>query len=475
MPAPSRPRPAPPGRLAPVALAVLAAATVAALAPAASAAPATLKGRVVGPTLPDHESGLASVQAIEAKTGVVRGADFTGGRRDRWRLRVAPGAYVLGAATVPFAGGKVVDRLVAFARARSGRTTKLKLRLKRKRKRGHRAGTADRPAASRVADGFGDVDVGHPAIWVKQWDVRSPNPELGVLRKGMADMLITDLVAGFAQASCDAIIVERDRIEEVLDEHRLQRLPGFDPGTTIRPGRLIRDNASVTGTLTEAGGQLKLSATYSDRRNGRTRAVSVQGPGEALFALEQKLAEKLVEVICDPVDEIAGTFEQRIDAAGSVFTYSGNVTFTRSTPAVLPGANGTYDVSSGRYTVTASGRDVSGATGCRQSGSKQFTIPSGNGDIAVFSTQPTLLEPYQYSLSIFAGGPTDRMNITLSGCPSGAADYEGHVWQNWPLGALSFSTDRTYTSDDGINFAGTRSQRSGGFSLEQSWSLRATE
>ena len=442
-----------------------------AFAPVASGAPATLKGTVIGPTLPDRGDGIASIQAIEAKTGAIRGADFTGGKRDRWLLKVSPGAYVLGAATVPFAGGKVVDRLVAFTRARSGRTTKLKLKMKRGNRR---PGTAGRPAAGRVADGFGDVDVGYPAIWVKQWDIQSPDPDRGVLRKGMADMLITDLVAGFARERCAAIVVERDRIEDVLNEQRLQQLPGFDPSTAVPQGRLIRDNASVTGTLTETGGQVTMTATYSDRRIGRTRTVSVQGPGEALFELEQELAEKLVKVICEAGD-IAGPFDQRIDALGSIFTYSGNVTFTRSTPAVLPGANGFYDVSSGQYTVTASGRDVSGATACRQSGSKQFAIPPGSGTISVFSTQPDQLEPYEYSFSILAGGPSDTMDITLSGCPPGAEDYEGHVWEDWPVGILDVSTDQTYISEDGIDFSDTYSESAGGASLEQSWSFRAAE
>ena len=461
-------------RLAAGAAAALATvATLALGAPPAGAAPATLKGTVVGPALPDSGQGVASVRAIEAKTGVVGGADFTAGKRDRWRLRISPGAYALDAATVPLAGGKVVDRLVAFARARSGKTEKLKLRLKRKRKRAHHRATRRAPA--RVAEGFGDVDVGYPAIWVKQWEIQSPNPDLGVLRKGMVNMLITDLVAGFGETpGCDAVIVERERIDEVINEQRLQQLPGFDPGTAVRQGRLIRDNASVTGTLTEAGGQITMSATYSDRRTGRTRTVNVQGPGEALFDLEQKLAAKLVEVIChDTINEIAGTFDIEIDT-GSIFTYAGNVTFTRFTPAIFGGATGTYKVSSGQYTLTASGRDVSGATACRQSGSKQFTIPAGTGSIDVFSNEPTYLEPYEYGFSVAAGGPSSTMDITLHGCPPGAEEYEGHVWAGWPVGGLALSTNRTYISDDGIDYAGSHSEGFGGASFEQNWSFTGT-
>ena len=75
------------------------------------AADATVKGTFAGPGLPDAGEGVTSVRAVNAATGVVGGTDYTSGKRDRWRLVVAPGPYALAAATVPFGGGKQVDRL----------------------------------------------------------------------------------------------------------------------------------------------------------------------------------------------------------------------------------------------------------------------------------------------------------------------------------------------------------------------------
>ena len=414
------------------------------------------------------------MRAVNAKTGVVGGADFTGGKRDRWRLRLAPGPYAIGAAAIPFSGGKLVERLVAFAGLRSGESEQLKLKLKLKRKgRGARrqASVARRAAPPRVAEGFGDVDVDYPAIWVKEWEIESPDPDRGVLRKGISDMIITDLVA---RLDCEAVVVERARIAEVISEQRLQQLPGFDPATAVRQGRLVRDNASVTGTFTEAGGQITISATYVDRRTGRSQTVSVQGSGEALFDLVEQLGAKLAEVICQgTINQIAGTFDMRIDT-GSVFTYAGNVTFTRSTPAIFGGATGTYGVSAGQYTVTASGRDVTGATGCQQSGSKQFALPAGSGSIDVYSNQPTNLEPYEYGFSVIAGGFADTMDITLHSCPPGAEDYEGHVWSNYPVGALDVGPSTTHISENGIDYAGSQSESGGGASLHQNWSFIGT-
>ena len=153
----------------------------------------------------------------------------------------------------------------------------------------------------------------------------------------------------------------------------------------------------------------------------------------------------------------------------------GNVTFTRFTPAIFGGATGSYNVSSGEYTLTASGLDVTGATACQQSGSKQFTIPTGSGSIDVFSNEPTYLEPYEYSFSVVAVAPSDTMDITLHSCPPGAEDYEGHVWDDFPVGGLDLSPGSTYISADGITYAGSHSESFGAASLEQNWSFTGTE
>jgi hypothetical protein len=443
---------------------------------AASAAPATLKGRVVGSALPDSGEGAATVRAVNVAKGVVGGADFTGGQRDRWKLRLPPGPYALGAAAAPFAGGKVVDRLVAFARARSGKTETLKLRLKRKRKGGHRraSGHGGR-ALERVPEGFGDVDVDYPAIWVKEWDVQSQDPDLGVLRKGLADMLITDLIGGL---KCKAVIVERARIDDVLNEQRLQRLPGFDPDTRVPQGRLIRDNASVSSTLTESGGQLTMSATYVDRRTGRSATVSVQGSGESLFELEQQLAAKLAAVICqDKINHIAGTYSGTFTIGTtlgpSVMSYQGNVAFDRSGPNVFGGADGFYILKSGGFTLVASGIDGTGATGCRQTGTKNFTIPSGqvSGSMQVDGTPPDFDAPYDYSFYILP--PFETMTVTRINCPSGASDWEGTTFQ-WGL-FDSISTREPHTSDDGITYQSSEEQTIGGSGSALSWSLVGSE
>jgi hypothetical protein len=440
------------------------------LAAPATAATGTLKGTVVGPGTPDAGEGLTAIRAVNAETGAVGGADFTGGKRDRWKLSVSPGPYAVGLATVPFGGGKAVNRLVAFGGVKAGETEKLKLKVKRKRR--GRVASAARTAA-RGASGFGDVSVSHPAIWVKEWTIQAEDPDFGVMSRGLMDMVTTDLVAFLGTADCPGVVVERARIQDLLAEIRRQQLPAFDPSTAVRRGRLIRDNATVSGTLVQSGDSMTLSATYTDRRPGRnrTKTVSVQGSADDIFGLEQRLIEKLRQVICPaPIKHIEGTFDTSF-AYGPVLTYTGNVKFDRVGPALFDGAEGVFAVVGGQYTLTVSGLDLTGATGCQQSGSKQFEIPANSGSISVTGTEPEHLEPYTYTLGVSTISPFNTMDITLHSCPPGAESYEGHVWSNYPAGGLSLNPPDTYVSDDGITFAGSHAETQGIATLTESWSL----
>lgn len=442
------------------------------LAPSAPAAPGTIKGTVAGPGTPDAGEGITAIRAVNAETGAIGATDYTAGRHDRWNLSVKPGPYAVGLAAIPFSGGKFIDRLLAFGGVKSRETEKLELKLKR---RAHAAATTPRRFA-RGTSGIGDVSVPHPAIWIKRWDIQSSNPDLGVLSRGLSEMVVTDVAAFVGTAECPGVVVERARIQDVIDEINLQQLPAFDPSTAVRPRRLIRDNATVSGTLVESGGNVTLTATYTDHRPGHSRSetVSVQGSGESIFALEQLLAAKLREVICPaPIKHIEGIFNMSIDY-GPVLTYAGNVKFDRIGPALFDGADGHYSVTTGQYTITASGRDLTGATGCQQSGSKQFAIPANSGSISVTGTEPEYLEPYTYDFVIAALSPDNTMDITLHGCPPGAEEYEGHVWSDFPVSGLDLSPPGEYVSDDGIEYSDSYTEIQGIATITQSWSFTGT-
>ena len=434
----------------------------------ATAAPATVKGTVAGPGLPDAGEGVAAVRAINAETGVIDAADYTGGRRDSWRLSVAPGPYVLGAGTAPFEGGKLVDRLVAFVDANSGDTETLKLRLKPKR-RNHSA--APRRAA-RGASGFGDVAVDYPALWVQEWDIQSTDSDHGVLRKGMAEMLITDLSAGLGSPDCPGAVLERAHIRDVISEQVRQQLPGYDPGTRVRQGRLIIDNGTVSGRLTASGGNMTLTSTYTDRRHGRrSRTVSVEGPVESFFSLEQQLAQKLLAVICsDGLPRIyGGTISGSSADTETIRSWYGTVTFERIEPpdprAEQCDGRGVACYELALSTVTWETHSAPGAECTHQSGPKTVSAPPGSGMLTVDASGS---ETPGYSGGF---GALDMAPGTQQ-CGADPPEDQTYILTDCCMATNSGTPWGDYGENGGINLRGTRTTNSGpSYTVTHTWDL----
>lgn len=166
------------------------------------------------------------------------------------------------------------------------------------------------------------------------------------------------------------------------------------------------------------------------------------------------------------VNTIAGPFGGTWNLGGSIFTWTGNATFTRVLPGT--GANGTFRLVSGTYTVTASGKDATGATGCQQSGTKEVTMTAG--DLTVLGQAPAYTPPYDYSGSVIGLGP-QVMTVTLSSCPQ--PENDGMQFAvGLPFAALDTQGNRQ--SADGLDFTGSSSQSVGGLTIDWNWALRGT-
>ena len=116
------------------------------------------------------------------------------------------------------------------------------------------------------------------------------NPEYAVLRQGLADLVLTDLVG-----TEGVEVVERGRFQEVLAELKLQQTKAFDSAQTVKLGRLLGATHVIAGTLVAAAPKVKLSVRLVDLAKGSAVvSASVDGPPTDLFDLEQRLVEKLV-------------------------------------------------------------------------------------------------------------------------------------------------------------------------------------
>jgi TolB-like protein len=132
-----------------------------------------------------------------------------------------------------------------------------------------------------------------PVVMVVYFDNLTGKPEHDVMRKGLADMIITDLIA------YDGVtVVERDKLEAVLGELRLQSTRAFDPSTRARMGKLVGARYLISGSMLSVTPELRIDARLTDITTGvDVTAASVRGLPERLFDLEQELVGKLTASI----------------------------------------------------------------------------------------------------------------------------------------------------------------------------------
>jgi TolB-like protein len=75
------------------------------------------------------------------------------------------------------------------------------------------------------------------------------NADLQPLSKGLADLMISNL-----SANSNIRVVERDRIQAVLDEQKLSTEGKLDPATAVKVGKIVGAHHLVTGVfMTELG------------------------------------------------------------------------------------------------------------------------------------------------------------------------------------------------------------------------------
>jgi TolB-like protein len=112
------------------------------------------------------------------------------------------------------------------------------------------------------------------------------------LERGLAELLATDLAR-----SSQLTVLERARIQAVLDELALQQSGQTDSATNVRVGRLLRAGRLVQGSILQLdASQLRVDAAVVDVPTTQVTGVA-QGADqlEQLFALEKRIALDLFD------------------------------------------------------------------------------------------------------------------------------------------------------------------------------------
>jgi len=123
------------------------------------------------------------------------------------------------------------------------------------------------------------------------FDNSGGEPSMDKLKKGLADMLITDL------SNVNMLdIVERDKLEAILKEQKLSNSKDFDPNAAAKIGKLLGAQVILTGGYFELMGSLRIDARFIDVESGKIlKSDGVDGQISSFFKIQKQLSWKIIE------------------------------------------------------------------------------------------------------------------------------------------------------------------------------------
>jgi tetratricopeptide (TPR) repeat protein len=117
------------------------------------------------------------------------------------------------------------------------------------------------------------------------------DPSYKPLERGFAELLTTDL-----SRSSQLKVLERARIQALLDEMQLQRTAGVESGTGVRAGKILQAGRLIGGTISEPGtDQLRADAFVTNVQTTQSvgSGSSDQEAADQLFNLEKNVVLRL--------------------------------------------------------------------------------------------------------------------------------------------------------------------------------------
>jgi TolB-like protein len=130
-------------------------------------------------------------------------------------------------------------------------------------------------------------------IAIAYFDNNTGSAELEPLRKGLADMLITDL------ARLEKLqIVERERLNQVLGELKLSKSKFIDPKTAQKLGKGLAAELIMTGSFALSGDVMRVDVRVIEVQTAKIAASDkVEGRKQDFFAIEKDLVDVLVKTL----------------------------------------------------------------------------------------------------------------------------------------------------------------------------------
>ena len=122
-------------------------------------------------------------------------------------------------------------------------------------------------------------------VAVMPFSYTGTNEQIQPLTRGLAQLVITDLAK-----SRQVRVLERERMQTMLEEMRLSAEGRADPQSAVRSGRLLRAARVVQGAIAERGDELRVDAAVVDVGTaGVTASAGTQDQLSRIFDLEKEL------------------------------------------------------------------------------------------------------------------------------------------------------------------------------------------
>jgi len=139
----------------------------------------------------------------------------------------------------------------------------------------------------------------NPTVAILYFDYEGEDKELGSLKKGLAQMIITDMAGN---AGYD--VVERDRLEDILKELELSQSDKIDPKKAVEIGKLVGADLTIMGSYFEAMGAFRVDTRIVDTATSIiTCGVGETGKRDDFLGIQSRLSDKLsVAVLSDGDD-----------------------------------------------------------------------------------------------------------------------------------------------------------------------------
>ncbi|MBN2693054.1 hypothetical protein JXR93_00200 [bacterium] len=147
-------------------------------------------------------------------------------------------------------------------------------------------------------------------ITILNFDNNSGLKKYNPLGKGLADMLTTDLtyVKGLT-------IVERDKLQELMNEIKLSKTAFIDKKTAVKLGKGVSAKWILKGSFITVKGNLRIDVNIIETESGKVvDSAYVEGNEASFFKMEKQLIKKIVKAIRTDETKIPDSFEKESES-----------------------------------------------------------------------------------------------------------------------------------------------------------------